>query len=163
MRRVMEALRPLAVLFLLTACSGSEKQDVLGSATATGSNAGGDGGTTSSGGTDPISTADCTPEEEKNDGREAANTIDSSRCGELTERDQIDFLTFKLKPATKEMTLNFKGSVKLKIEIEGKETIELTPTSNVSVPFVMGKSYFVEIRALERQASTPWRVDVVQK
>ena len=156
----MEAPRLiLGLSLLLGACSGAEKQDVLqGTSSSTTTS----GGQSSGGQTDPISTADCTPEAEKNDGREAANVIAGSRCGELTLSDQVDFLTFKLKASTKEMKLNFKGAVKLKIEIEGRDAIELTPTSNIAVPFVMGKAYFVEIRALERQEKTPWRVDVIE-
>ena len=165
----MEAHRYLGLaLLFLVACSGAENQDVLGGSstasggTSSGSSGGSSGSSGSSGTPQPIDTTNCTPEQEKNDGREAANVIDKSRCGELTLNDQVDFMVFRLKPTTKEMKLTFKGGVRLKIEIEGRDAIELTPTSNVSVPFVMGKAYYIEVRAIEKQASTPWRIDVLE-
>jgi hypothetical protein len=165
MGRVMEAHPYFGLLLLaLCACSGAEKQDVLGSSSSSGTASGGttSGGTTSGGAGPAIDTTNCTPEQEKNDGREAANIIEGSRCGELTLSDQVDFMVFRLKPSTKEMKLNFKGGVRLKIEIEGRDSIELTPTSNVSVPFVQGKAYYIEVRALEKQSSTPWRIDITE-
>jgi hypothetical protein len=161
----MEAHRYFGLALLLVACSGAEKQDVLGSSSSSGTTASGgttSGGTTSGGGGPTIDTTNCTSEQEKNDGREAANVIERSRCGELTLNDQVDFMVFRLKASTKEMKLTFKGLVRLKIEIEGRDAIELTPTSNVAVPFVMGKAYYIEVRALEKQASTPWRIDIIE-
>src|SRR5688572_16656341 len=79
--RVMEAHRYLGLaLLLLVACSGAENQDVLGGSTASGgtssgSSGGSSGSSGSSGTPQPIDTTNCTPEQERNDGREAANVI----------------------------------------------------------------------------------------
>jgi hypothetical protein len=156
------------------ACSGATDQEVLGptqssgsTSASGGSSSGTSGGAGSSGSSsgstsgDPIP-AGCPAEQEKNDGREQANVLSTSLCGEVTPQDHVDFVTFKIQPATKEMKLDYKGGVRLKVEVEGADTVELSPTSNETVPFVPGKPYFIEIRALERNEPATWRLDLIE-
>lgn len=106
----------------------------------------------------------CTPEEESNDSQDSANTLAPARCGTLSKRDQRDFLTFRLKPTTKTMSINFTGRIRLRVDVPGKDTVELTPDDAGIVPFVMGVDYTVEVRALtDSTGEIPWRVELVEK
>ena len=155
------------------ACSGAETQDVL---TKSSSSATTSGGTTSSSGTTSSGTSgtsssgtsgtpgDCEQEAEPNDNKGQANSLNPSRCGTLNQRDQKDFLSFQLKPQTKTMQINFSGRVRLRVEVPGRETTELTPDNAGVVPFVMGVQYTIEVTALSASTSdTQWRVTVVEK
>jgi hypothetical protein len=153
-------------------CSGAETQDVLtkASSSATTSGATSSSGTTSSGtsGTSSSGTSgtpgDCEQEAEPNDSKGQANTLNPSRCGTLSQRDQKDFLSFQLKPTTKTMQINFSGRVRLKVDVPGRESTELTPDNAGVVPFVMGVQYTIEVTALTSSSSDiPWRVTVVEK
>lgn len=60
------------------------------------------------------------------------------------------------------MDLTFSGNVKLRIFVEGAEQVELSPTSNPPIPFVVGKPYIVRItNAGGAAAKVDWRVNVV--
>lgn len=161
----------------LGACSGAETQDVLSGPSATASSSGtsgatsdGTSGTTSGGasGTPPPGPTtkppeSCAPEDEPNDSKATANLIAPARCGTLSPRDQKDFLTFQLQPSTKSMSVQFTGRVRLKVDVAGKNTVELTPDKSGVVPFVMGEKYSIEITALTNAGGEiPWRVVVVE-
>jgi hypothetical protein len=182
----MSALRSLSFVFVVgaasavggSACSGAETQDVLArqvgassSSGITSSSSGGSSGVpsgSSSGGTSSTSGAtsgttpgNCTPEEEPNDNRNTANVLDPARCGTLGRNDQKDFLTFQLKPTTKNMSLNFSGRIRMKVEVGGR-TVELTPDDAGMVPFMMGEQYHIEVTSLTDSNNEEWRVAVVE-
>jgi len=158
----------------VTGCSGAEDQDVLAAsssnATTTSSSGTTSSGTTggtsgaTSGGTTSGTPSDCTQEVEPNDDKDSPNELNPSRCGTLTNRDYKDILTFRLKPATKTMQINFSGRVRLKVDVPGRDTTELTPDNAGVVPFVMGVDYIIEVTPLSNSnADLPWRVTVVEK
>jgi hypothetical protein len=156
---------------LLLACSGAETQDVLatnvnGSSsgiTSSSSGSGSSSGVSSSSGATSGNPAGCTPEEEPNDNRNQANSLEPGRCGSLGRSDSKEFLTFRLKPTTKEMSLKFGGRVRLKVEVDGR-TIDLTPDRAGVVPFIMDATYVIEVTRLADGASdVPWSVEVVEK
>ena len=167
---------------LATACSGAEAPDVLvgasgssasSSSGSTGNTSGstGSSGTTSgsagtSGGTSGTSGGNgtCQPEEEPNDDKDEANTLAPARCGTLSGRRDREFLTFRLKPDTKQMSINFTGRIRLRVDVDGRDTTELTPDNAGIVPFVPEADYLIEVRALtDSNADLAWRVEVVEK
>ncbi len=158
---------------LATACSGAKTQDVLGgdgSTSSSSSSSGSTGGQSSSGTTSSGTSGtsggpgSCTREEEPNDDKDEADVLSPSRCGTLSGRDDREFLTFKLKPATKSMSINFKGRIRLRVDVADEETTELTPDNAGKVPFVIGADYLVEVRSLtDSNADVPWEVEVVEK
>ena len=184
-RPVLLSLGVLAasVALLLASCSGAETQDVLTSSSTTSgmasssgagtSGASGTSGVGASGGTSGMGTSsgtsgttpsNCTPEEEPNDGRDDANVLSPARCGTVGPRDRRDFLTFQLKPTTKTLALNFSGRVRLKVDIDGQRSVELTPDDARTVPFAMGKQYFIEVGPLtDTTSEIPWQVSVIEK
>lgn len=151
---------------LVTGCSGAETQDVL-AATASTEGTGDDDddddkGTTKpdAGGTIP---QDCTPEEEPNDKQGDANKLSPERCGTLSNEDQKDFLTFRLKPTTKNMSVTLTGRVRLRISVKGEPTTELTPDTSAKIPFVYDADYFIEVTALNSGKTVPWRVGLQEE
>jgi hypothetical protein len=152
-----------ALALAAVACSGAETQDVLAQPNGAASSSGGgsSGGGSSGGG----SSGDgrCTPEQEPNDHKDQANVLDPARCGTLSRDDKRDFLTFQLKPTTKTLKLNFTGRIRLKVDVPGGGTVNLTPDNAGAVPFVMGAPYLIEVTALNDPGNeVPWRVEVVE-
>jgi hypothetical protein len=134
--------------------SGSNPDDNASSS----SGSSGTSGTSSSGGTT------CEPEEEPNDNKDEANVLARARCGTLSREDRRDFLTFRLKPSTKSMSINFTGRVRLRVDVDGEGTTELTPDSAGIVPFVMNEDYLIEVAPLTDSSSKiDWRVELVEK
>lgn len=172
---VIVSVLAAGVAVLAIACSGAEPQDVLSGTSASsssGASSSGTSGGTSSGtssGTSGASgtsgtPAGCPPEEEPNDSRDEANTLAPTLCGTLSGDDGKDFLTFQLKPTTKSMSINFTGRIRLKVDVKGRDTVELTPENAGVVPFVMGQAYLIEVTPLtDSSTSIPWRVTVVEK
>lgn len=167
-----------AFVFLLFAigCSGSKQQDVLGSSSGSGtsgsstsSSSGGTSGTSSSSGTTSGSSsgggadsgAPCDEEHEPNDDPSQANTLVSSTCGALSPTSETDYLTFTLTPNTKTMNLTFDGDIKIRITVQGKQ-VDVTPTSNTSIPFVTGHPYLLQIQAYQEATQIPWRVNLAR-
>lgn len=81
-------------------------------------------------------------------------------CGVLAPGSETDFLTFELPPGTKSMNFTFDGNVKIKVSVDGKDTVEISPTSNPPIPFVVGRPYLIEIRAFSGGDKIPWRVNL---
>ena len=160
---------------LATACSGAETQDVLvgssASSTSSSSSSGSSGtsssssGTTSSGTSGTSGSTDTCPEEEEpNDDKDEANVLAPVRCGTLSDRRDREFLTFQLEPDTESMSINFTGRVRLRVDVPGHDTTELTPDNSEKVPFVIGADYLVEVRSLtDSNAPVKWRVELVEK
>jgi len=85
------------------------------------------------------------------------------RCGTLSRRDDKDYLTFRLRPETRSMSINFTGRVRLRVDVAGHDSTELTPDDAGTVPFVSGGEYFVEVSPLtESNAELKWRVQLVE-
>ncbi len=74
---------------------------------------------------------------------------------------ESDFLTFTLKPATRSFFIQFNGDVTLKVDVEGKPSSTITPTSAPTLPFVKDKPYFIEVRSNSGK-EVSWRVTVFQ-
>ena len=163
---------------LATGCSGAEQQDVLlgasgssssgssSESSSSGDNASSSGGSSSgtSGTTSSSGGTECQEESEPNDSKEEANTLVGCATGTLSTEDRKDFLTFRLSPQTKSMSLNFKGQVRLRVSVEGEGTTELTPQTKVAVPFVLDQDYVVEVTQFtDSKADVTWRVEVVEK
>ncbi|MDF2691830.1 MAG: hypothetical protein K0S65_213 [Labilithrix sp.] len=161
---------------LATGCSGAEQQDVLlGASGSSSSGSSGDDNASSSSGdpsgssgtSGPASSSgdsECQAESEPNDSKDEANTLEGCAIGTLSTEDRKDFLTFRLSPQTKAMSLNFKGQVRLRVTVEGQGTTELTPQTKASVPFVLDQDYMVEIAPFtDSKADVTWRVEVVEK
>ncbi len=111
-------------------------------------------------------------EDEPNDSPDAANPVDPTRCGVVIATasgdagadggsTESDFLTFTLKPATKNFYIQFAGNVSLKVDVEGQPSVTITPTSAPPVAFVRDKPYLIEVRSLTGNP-TNWRVTVFQ-
>jgi hypothetical protein len=173
-RRTTAALLP--VLAVVAACAGAKDQDVLGadetsgtSSSSTSSSSGGSSTSSSSGGSssgsidagDPPAPT-CVQEAEPNDAKETANVVAPTRCGAIQPPGERDFLKFTLKPTTKSMSIKYEGRVTLTVTVEGADTVVLGGGGSQTVPFVMGKPYYVEIRSTEKTARVPWRVDLVE-
>jgi hypothetical protein len=162
---------------LVGACSGAETQEVLLDESSSGTSTSDSGGTssgssgtsgstTSSGSTGTSGTpgTTCESENEPNDSEQAANVLNPARCGSLSKDDQKDFLTFRLKPTTRTLSITFTGRVRLRIDVPGKDTVELTPDSAGVVPFVMDQDYSIEVtRLTDSSGQVPWRVAVIEK
>jgi len=85
------------------------------------------------------------------------------RCGTLSRRDDKDYLTFRLRPETRSMAINFTGRVRLRVDVAGHDSTELTPDDAGKVPFVSGGEYFIEVSPLtESNAELAWRVQLVE-
>ena len=163
---------------LASGCSGAETQDVLsgassasasssgassGSAGSSGASSGTSGTSGSSSGTSSGGGTTCVQEEEPNDQERLANVLSPARCGTLSRRDQKDFLTFRLKESTKTMSINFTGRIRLRVDVDGRDTTELTPDNAGIVPFVMGADYVIEVTPLtDSSDDLNWRVEVVE-
>jgi hypothetical protein len=104
----------------------------------------------------------CTPEVEPNDDRDTANTLAPSRCGAIQPNSESDFLTFQLGEKSSSMQIKFDGKVLLKVDIDG-QTIVLGTGNAPKVPFVKGKRYSIEVKAIDRGNNVPWRVDLIEK
>ena len=173
---------------VLAACSGAATQDVLesnaksGSSSGTsgtvtsGGTSGGTSGTATSGGTSGGTSGNtsggtsgtvgdasigCPQEMEPNDNRGTANTLAPTRCGTISPKGESDFLTFVLADKTTSMQLTFTGQVTLKVDVNG-QSVTLGDGQSPKVPFVKGKTYFVEVQAIQDAPSTPWRVDLIE-
>ncbi|MBX3218406.1 MAG: hypothetical protein KF850_40750, partial [Labilithrix sp.] len=87
-----------------------------------------------------------------------------ARCGTLSKDDKKDYLTFRLKPDTKQLSINFTGRVRLRVDVDGEKTTELTPESAGAVPFVTDEDYIIEVTSLtDSSADVSWRVEVIEK
>ncbi|MBX3208946.1 MAG: hypothetical protein KF764_28195 [Labilithrix sp.] len=155
---------------LLSGCSGAEAQDVLGGASSSGasssgaSSSGASSGTSGAAGSSGANGNNCESEVEPNDKKGEANVLRPARCGSVSGDDEKDFLTFRLKPDTKTMSINFTGRVRLRVDVKGRDTVELTPESAGIVPFVTGEDYMIEVTSLtDSDAEVKWRVEVVEK
>lgn len=123
-------------------------------------------GTTGGGATngDTPTNGTCSNEAEPNDNQNQANTITGSVCGSITPRGDTDWLTFTLKPSTQTLSLQFSGRVRLRVNVQGHGTTELTPDSAGAVPFVKNTPYYVQVAAFsDSEAALPWQVTVVEK
>jgi hypothetical protein len=178
----MKLHRCAPVLLLLSGllgCAGAKDQDVLGSSSGTTSSSGGttsssggttsssggttssSGGTTSSSGGTLDAGTPCVQEAEPNDSEDQANLLAPSRCGTISTANDVDFLTFTLKPTTQTLSLRYDGKVTLKVSVSGANTVVLGGGGSQTVPFVRGQPYFVEIQALDK-SRPPWRVDLIE-
>lgn len=175
----MDAMRRHFLAFALMAgaiaCGGATEQDVLSasssgsasssssssSSSASSSSGGSSPGGSSSGDTggpkDPPSPS-CTQESEPNDAPRSANELVTSVCGVLDPASEVDFLTFELPEGTKTMGLGFEGDIKMRVFVEGHDTVEISPKENPPVPFVIGTPYYIQIRAFSGGDTTTWRV-----
>ena len=157
----------VALVFVLAACSGAATQDVLESNAKSGSSSGTSGTATSGGtsggtsGTVGDASIGCPQEMEPNDNRGTANTLAPTRCGTISPKGESDFLTFVLADKTTSMQLTFTGQVTLKVDVNG-QSVTLGDGQSPKVPFVKGKTYFVEVQAIQDAPSTPWRVDLIE-
>ncbi len=62
------------------------------------------------------------------------------------------------------MSLRFEGSVRLKVEIDGKEAATLTPSNAGAVPFAMNSVYTIEVESLtDSDRPIDWLVEVIEK
>jgi hypothetical protein len=104
----------------------------------------------------------CPPEVEPNDAKDTANTLAPTRCGAIQPNSESDFLTFTLSPTSTSMQLKFDGKVQLKVDVGG-QTVLLGGGNAGKVPFMKGQRYYVEIKAIERATSVPWRVDLIEQ
>ena len=154
-------------LGLVAACAGPKEQDVLNGTPSLASDNGTTSGGTTSGGTTSGGTTTPTcgsAEDEPNDDEYHANKIDGTICGTISPQGDTDWLTFTLKPSTQSLALQFSGSVRLRVMVEGHGTTELTPNSAGAVPFVKNKPYYVQVAAFkDSQSSQVWQVTVVEK
>lgn len=151
MRAIAAPVLVLVAGLTTSACAGAETQDVLQAAS-------GASGSSSSGSSPPPSSGGC-QEEEPNDSREDANRLTTERCGTLSKDDDRDFLTFRMKPSTRRLGLDFSGNVRLKVTVNGEERV-LEPDAAGNVPFKQGADYYIEIRARDSNASVSWRVSL---
>lgn len=153
---------------LVAGCSGAKEQQVLlqprtGTSDPTTDGTSPDDEDPSTGDGDATD-ATCTPEEEPNDDPDEANTLAPSRCGELSEDDTKDFLTFRLKPDTSSLSIRLSGRVRLRVRVDGESPVDLTPDRSEEIPFVMDADYVIEVTALNPGSGTiSWRVDVVER
>jgi hypothetical protein len=108
-------------------------------------------------------------EEEPNDDKDAANTVDPTRCGAIlltadggTDAGvaESDFLTFQLKAATKNFYIQFSGDITLTITVDG-QTVMFTPTSQPAVPFVRDKPYYIQVKSVDGKKQN-WRVTIFE-
>lgn len=159
-------------------CAGAKDQDVLDTGSSGGfassggpSSSGGttSGGTTSGGasssgtnGTTVDGGASCTSEQEPNDGKDKANLLAPQRCGTIDSAGDVDFLTFTLKPTTQTLSLKYDGKVTLTVAVNGGQTVVLGGGGSQTVPFVRGRPYYVEIKAIDPTAKPAWRVDLIE-
>lgn len=152
---------------VVAGCAGAKTQEVLLQAQAGTDDDPGGNGTPNGGATDSGTAGDspaaCTPEEEPNDDRDEANTLAPSLCGSLSEDDGKDFLTFRLKPDTTNISITLTGRVRLRVSVPGEATVELTPDSSEDIPFVMDEDYVIEVTALNSRSTVSWRVDLVER
>ena len=158
---------------LASACSGAETQDVLlgasGSSTSSSSSSSSSGGsngssgTTSSSGTSGASgSGSCPREQEPNDDKDEPNALTPLLCGTLSGKSDREFLTFRLEPTAKTLAINFTGRIRLRVDVAGHDTTELTPDNAGKVPFVSGADYLIEVRSLtESNNDLEWRVEIV--
>jgi hypothetical protein len=150
-------------------CGGAATQDALGSTGSSGS-AAQPGTSSSDGGKSDASSADaatdaaapCTNEVEPNDDPRQANTLAPSRCGDINPAGESDFLTFQLAPTSSSLQIKFDGKVTLKVEVGGN-AVTLGNGKFPAVPFVKGEVYLIEVKATQKAASTPWRVDLLEQ
>jgi hypothetical protein len=157
---------------LVAGCSGADTQDVLLQPASSSSNTNTDqtpSGSNDSSGTDTgttgdtSTTTDCTAEEEPNDDEQHANKLAPARCGTLSNTDQKDFLTFRLKPTTQKLSITLTGRVRLRVKVDGQPTAELTPDSKTQIPFALNEDYMIEVTALTSgTGNVPWRVAVIE-
>jgi hypothetical protein len=109
-------------------------------------------------------------EEEPNNDKDAANTVDPTRCGAiLLTADgglgspgtaESDFLTFELKSTTKTFFIQFSGDISMKIDVDG-QSVTVSPTMSPPIPFVKDKPYYIEIRSLNGKRAN-WRVTIFE-
>lgn len=173
--RMLRLARVGIVCFLVSACGGASDQDVLSASSSTSSGGAGASSTSSSGGTSTSSSGgstgndggstnppagSCPQENEPNDDQGSANKLVTSICGVLAPASETDFLTFELPPGTKTMNLTFEGNIKMRITVDGKDAVEISPASNPRIPFVVGRPYLVEIRAFSGGDKIAWRVNL---
>jgi hypothetical protein len=98
---------------------------------------------------------------EPNDTADSANTLAPTLCGAIQPNSESDFLTFQLSPDATTMQLKFTGQVTLKVQVNN-QTVILGNGASPKVPFFKDKRYIVEIRAIDKGPSIPWRVDLVE-
>ncbi|CAN5764459.1 hypothetical protein BH11MYX4_BH11MYX4_51780 [soil metagenome] len=168
-----------AGLWLVGACGGASSQDVFDpnatasssgtsgtSGASSGTSGGASSGTSGTSGTPDGSVVDaadpCPPETEPNNSKETANTLSPTLCGVISPDGESDFLTFQLKPASTSLAITFTGQVTLKVTVAGN-SVTLSGTSNVKVPFVKGQRYIIEVKAAGGAPNIPWRVDLIEK
>lgn len=61
------------------------------------------------------------------------------------------------------MSINFTGRIRLRVDVDGRDTTELTPDNAGIVPFVMGADYVIEVTPLtDSSDDLNWRVEVVE-
>lgn len=139
----------------VVACSGSEPQDVLAPGTSVSATppTGGAAGP-------EAPPAECPPETEPNGDARRANTLVTSLCGEVGGDDDADFLTFRLPATTRSMAMTYEGRVRIRVRVEGEDTVDITPERPRQAPFVLEAPYLVEIRALDDDEPTRWRLNV---
>ncbi len=163
-----------SLAFSGVACGGAEKQDVLeapaattgtsSSASSTSSSGGTSSGgssassTSSGGSTSSSGGAECPEEKEKNDDADDANTLETSICGVIEDRSDVDSLTFTLPASAKGVRLTYEGSVVLTVSVGGASSVTLKAGSTQAIPFVKQKPYLVQVRA--EAAGTKWRVNL---
>ena len=164
------------------ACGGASEQDVLSESSSSGasgttgtsgastSSSSSSGGTTS--GSPPPPQADagtketgagaCPREEEPNDEPSDATLLATSICGVLSPGSETDYLTFELPPGTKTMNLTFEGNIKMRVFVDGREPVEISPESNPKIPFVVGSPYVVQVRAHSGGDKVAYRVNLIR-
>lgn len=183
-RAAARLLRPVpstlaaSAVALAIACGGATEQDVLGTSPSatSGTSTSSSGGTTSSSGASTsgatstsggTTTTDagtssgtvpgCPSETEPNDNERQANTLATSLCGTIANRNDVDFLEFDLANSAKSVKLTFEGPVTLKVTVNGGNGTTLKPGSNSGIPFVRGGHYVVEVIA---DTNATWRVNL---
>lgn len=162
----------VALIACAMACSGAETQDVLAASSASAPSSSGDIDTPGSSGAPgssgnpgnpgtPTTPSGCTNETEPNDDEDEATAFSGQVCGSVTkDGDARDYVTFTLKPSTRNLSINFSGRIRLTIEV-AEQKVEITADDPKPVPVVRGGTYLIQVEPLTDGASAvAWRIIV---
>lgn len=109
--------------------------------------------------TEPLCAGAALTEVEPNDTAATATTFTTSVCGTLAPNGDRDFIT--ITPPNIDFLLEMVGDVALTVSIDG-QTVDVPPA--VSIPYVAGKPYVIEVRAKHPELGTPtgWRITFIR-
>lgn len=149
------------------ASSGGTSGNTTSGGTSGNTTSGGTSGNTTSGGVKDASAdspiGNCPAmEKEPNDDPDTANTLAPILCGNIQPNSESDFLTFHLQDKSTTMQLKFDGQVTLRVQVNG-QTVTLGNGASPTVPFFRNKQYIIDVKAIDRGTSIPWRVELIEK